>query len=583
MAKGKFGQDLFLAIDHRNLAEVQELIKKGADPNSRNGLEFTPLYIAAASHQPQAMKALIDAGAKIDAESPYGSPLSFAAASAHVAGAEMLIGKGADVNLARVDGIHPLMMAAYSGAPQMVSLLIKNKAKVNEPNFYGASPLSYAARSGHATASKLLLDAGAKVDAKDVDGMTPLMWAAKTGRVNAVKLLLERGAKVNAKDGKGNTALHLAARYGQDSEVVKTLLEAGADAKAKDAKGRTAADLASARGFADSATLLGKASAPKKNDTKKAIAASLKLLELSMSDFSEKAACISCHQEGLGRWSTAIAKERGFKTNSALEQGQIARIRGGLNALKPLNEGALTNPEMMKQLPLIEINEINPIGAWVLGGMAAQNDTPTSATAAMAMVLARQQSPAGMWTFSLPRVPMQSSVFTLTALTVRSLNMYAPKGNRAEIADRVSKAKAWLLKETARSSDDLTFALLGLKWAGATLDERKERIAELLAAQLPDGGWAQNPNMKSDAYATGQALYALRVAGGMSKDDPVFKKGIDYLLRTQDEDGSWFVNKRAMPANNYFDASFPHGESQYASFNGTAWAMMALLETIEKK
>jgi hypothetical protein len=43
------------------------------------------------------------------------------------------------------------------------------------------------------------------------------------------------------------------------------------------------------------------------------------------------------------------------------------------------------------------------------------------------------------------------------------------------------------------------------------------------------------------------------------------------------------VNKRAFPANNYFDAGFPHGESQYASFNGTCWATMALLETTAKK
>src|SRR5437762_136174 len=57
-ARGKMGQDLFLAIDHRDLAGVQSLLKQGADPNARNGLEFTPLYIAAASHQPEVMEAL---------------------------------------------------------------------------------------------------------------------------------------------------------------------------------------------------------------------------------------------------------------------------------------------------------------------------------------------------------------------------------------------------------------------------------------------------------------------------------------------------------------------------------------------
>ena len=46
--QGKLGEDLFLAIDHRDLSEIKSLLSRGADPNARNGLEFTPLYIAAA-------------------------------------------------------------------------------------------------------------------------------------------------------------------------------------------------------------------------------------------------------------------------------------------------------------------------------------------------------------------------------------------------------------------------------------------------------------------------------------------------------------------------------------------------------
>jgi squalene cyclase len=144
-------------------------------------------------------------------------------------------------------------------------------------------------------------------------------------------------------------------------------------------------------------------------------------------------------------------------------------------------------------------------------------------------------------------------------------------------------AKKWLIETPAKSSDDLAFRLLGLKWSGATLEERKVAIQELLEAQLQDGGWAQLPGMRSDAYATGQALYALAVAGGIDVKSDAYRKGSGYLLRTQDPDGSWFVNKRALPVNNYFDAEFPHGESQYSSFNGTAWATMALLEMLPKK
>lgn len=123
--RGKLGQDLFLAIDHRDLPVVKSLIEKGADPNARNGLEFTPLYIAAASHQLDVMEALLKAGAQVDADSSYGTALTFACGTGHVAGAKLLIGLGADVNVPRTDGVTPLMMAANVGSAEIVSALLE--------------------------------------------------------------------------------------------------------------------------------------------------------------------------------------------------------------------------------------------------------------------------------------------------------------------------------------------------------------------------------------------------------------------------------------------------------------------------
>lgn len=578
-AKGKLGQELFLAIDHRNQQEIEGLLKQGADANARNGLEFTPLYVAAASHQPEAMKALIAASAAVDADSPYGTALTFASATGHTEGVKMLLERGADVNVARVDGLTPLMMAANAGNPTTVAELISHKADVNLTNMREASALHYAARAGHIPVGEMLLKAGAKVDVPDEDKQTPLMAAAKAGQAAFVKLLLENGAKPNAKDEDGRTALVLSASYGDYPEVLRALIANGANPRAADAKGRSAGSIAAARGYAETAKVLGATAAVPAMPTRSAIAASLKLLEKSMTAFSDGTACISCHQEGLGRMTTASARERGFKIDQALLKAQNERIRGALGALKPLHQGALQNPHVMNQVPLIEINEVNTGYGWLVGGMAAQGDTATEATAAIASVMARQQRPDGMWSFSLPRAPMQSSPFTTTALAVRAIQTYAPRAAAIENAERLANAKAWLSNAPAKSSDDLTFRLLGLKWAGASADERRTAADELLAAQNPDGGWSQLPGMPSDAYATGQAVYALSVAGGMTPP----AKGIEYLLRTQDDDGSWFVNKRAIPANNFFDAAFPHGESQYASFNGTCWATLALLETLPKK
>jgi ankyrin repeat protein len=582
-AVGKLGQDLFFAIERRDAQAVKELLAQGADPNSRNGLELTPLYLAAASHQPEVMKLLLEAKAQPNTANQYGNPLSFAAATGHLEGVRMLLAKGADPNNARVDGTTVLMMAANAGHPGVVAELLKHKANANETNNSGATALSYAARAGHVEAGKALLAAGAKPNHADEHGRTPLMDAALANHAEFVKMLLSRGAKVNAKDAQGRTALHLSAAYGNSAEVVQTLLAGGADAKLRDASGRTAGEYAALRGGEATARLLGKAPLVPKTSPDEAVVKSVKLLEKSMVAFNERTQCISCHQEGLGRMVTGVAKSKGLATSGKLEDALLGRIRGALAALQPLHEGALKDPEVMKQVPLIEINEVNSGYGWMMAGMAFRGDAPSAASAAMASVLARQQSPDGSWTFTLPRVPMQSSPHTYTALAVLSVSRYAPAIEAQETAARLARAKAWFLHAPASSSDDLAFRLLGLKWAGASSSERQKAVAELRAAQKPDGGWSQLPAMASDAYATGQALYALRVAGDVPVSDPALEKGVRFLLRTQDADGSWFASKRAIPVNNYFDSDFPHGESQYASFNATAWATLALLEAAGKR
>jgi hypothetical protein len=88
------------------------------------------------------------------------------------------------------------------------------------------------------------------------------------------------------------------------------------------------------------------------------------------------------------------------------------------------------------------------------------------------------------------------------------------------------------------------------------------------------------PGLETDAYATGQALVALHWAGHMPVNDPAYRRGISFLLRTQFPDGSWLVRTRSFPIQPYKESGFPHGKHQWISASGTSWAVMALSLTL---
>ena len=69
--------------------------------------------------------------------------------------------------------------------------------------------------------------------------------------------------------------------------------------------------------------------------------------------------------------------------------------------------------------------------------------------------------------------------------------------------------------EGARTTEERAFRLLGLSWARrAAADHSKRRARNLLATQRADGGWTQlDERQLTDAYATGEALVALRESG----------------------------------------------------------------------
>ncbi len=110
-----------------------------------------------------------------------------------------LLAAGANVNAATREGaITPLFMACQNGNAAIISELLKAGAPVNGAKANGTTPLMLAAASGSADAVKVLLDHGADVKVKEtVHGQSALMFAAALNRAAVIRLLMAHGAEPN--------------------------------------------------------------------------------------------------------------------------------------------------------------------------------------------------------------------------------------------------------------------------------------------------------------------------------------------------------------------------------------------------
>src|SRR6185369_14520996 len=222
---------------------------------------------------------------------------------------------------------------------------------------------------------------------------------------------------------------------------------------------------------------------------------------------------------------------------------------------------------------------------WALTAARLAGVRPSTATAAEAKFIASRQLSDGSWPTIDQRPPQSISLFTTTAICANALEQYLPDQLKGEKGTRLRLAREWLLKTQPRTTEDRTFQLFGLSWTKAGESFRKKAARQLLDLQREDGGWAQLPELASDAYATGEVLVALHEGAGVPIGDPAYQRGIQFLLKTQQADGSWRVTSRLHPpapvSPPYVNTEFPPFQhDQFVSIMATNWATAALLHAI---
>ena len=263
---------------------VRYLLDAGADVDCQDGEGWTSLMYSCMFLKLSICDILLDRNANIHLKNAAeGTCLLLSAhANAPVALVERLLDMGADINHRQRYGFTALLFAVSGGYPEIAELLIRRGADVNlNNNIFGTCPIHVAVNNGDTYITKLLLDSGSPLNPRSARSLTPLMIASARGQLDLVELLLERGAPVNEQEGpptssdvidsftqmsqevrqalslpqvfeleifvdrvgRGSTALHMAVKQG-DVEVVKTLMSYGADPNLRNDRGESALDMA---------------------------------------------------------------------------------------------------------------------------------------------------------------------------------------------------------------------------------------------------------------------------------------------------------------------------------------------------
>ena len=544
---------------------VRTLLAHGANPNTASKLELTPLMSAAAHRDSHRIVALLlDAGA--DTHAKKGGQ-EYVALKAVYGGdpktLALVLDRGASPQQAKGLVASPLAMAAYFGDEAALLRLLDHGADINFDADFAGHALNWALYSGHTALAAELVAKGANLHFKSPwgHGTAPMVFAgySEQGDPAIARLLMARGSNVNEANEEGATALTFALKSGPHTQLVAFLESAGA-------KTTPAAPPARPR----SARLMPDA-VPVRERAQRAI----DLLQRASTNFvnnrfvRDEAKCVSCHHEYLPAVAFAWGAERGLRVDETALGHQLA---AQLQMWRPLVESAREMEDPIPDAPV-------QLG-YGLMELRALGYATEAMTEAFVRYLVNGQSPDGSWHWTDLRPPLEGGRIAATAWAVRAVQLYPLPYSGDETRACMSRARRWLWKSEAGTFGDQVSQLLGLAWAGEPPRRLEGLAASILGKQRPDGGWAQLDGLESDAWATGEALFALHEGARISVEDPAYSRAVQFLLRTQYEDGSWWVRSRTWPFQPHFDSGFPHGNDQWISAGGTAWATMALLQTI---
>jgi ankyrin repeat protein len=608
---------LFDAIHRGAVGDVDRLLKNGLSANLVDA-EGTPALMAATLFgNAQMVEVLLQHGADPNRSGPSGTTaLMWAVPDA--AKVRILLRHGAKVN-ARTESERTALLVAsgYPGTLDVLRLLLEQGADLRAQDRGGTTALALAVRSGDIQVVRFLVDRGldpnalsdaarraafARHDLPTAEYLitklstpTPdvLITAAVWQPLPLLRRWIESGAEVNASNPAQYARTPLLTAVTSEAEgadTLKLLLEHGADPNAPMTEGDSPLDWAVYKGDRAKIEVLlqhgaKRGDGPRKDeiaapaersigDPRISLNRSVAQLLAVAPTFREKtpAGCISCHHNAMPALAAATARRKGI---------DIDEVRARKNVDDMLTFFKTNAPRMMVGEPAVGGEAVT--AGYVQLALAEERHELDTVTATITNWVMARQMPDGSWLGNgVNRPPSEYSTISHTAIAAGGLKSYPLPGRKNEIAERLRRAQRWLVAAEPKSAEERAMRLMGLVWTDAPRDRVAGAIKEVRETQEASGGWSQFGRTPPDAYATGQSLYALHVAG-VPPTAEVYRKGVAFLLGTQYPDGTWLVKTHSFPVQRYFESGFPFGRHQWISVAGTSWATLAIAQTLPDK
>jgi hypothetical protein len=228
--------------------------------------------------------------------------------------------------------------------------------------------------------------------------------------------------------------------------------------------------------------------------------------------------CFGCHVQGQVIMGQDVAQRNGYRVNRA--------------TLALLTQSARANAWE------------TPAG-WAFAGMALARANPMTGTRtdpamqAQLDMLLKQQAKNGSFTDAKPHLPIVQGAFDVTGNALVAFDWAGTHGGKPAVKAAAGRALAWMATAAPKTTQDKVYKIISLmRFAPDKRDVAWALVDRLAVEQQPDGGWKETAEMLgSNAFATGQVLYAYQQAG-VSVLAQTFRRGVDYLLKTQVNDPS---------------------------------------------